>query len=276
MSLALLSKIFWVLVGLLFVTGLGILTLIVEYARTPAEDAGTAATPAAPARTTTSALSRATTILNSRMDDEFQSTVRVRTGSGSFATLSEPVLPPPARREPTPSQESRGGRGGQLSNPGALRPSQDMRPSPAPGPGAPRANKSGTNLVINLPASSHGLGPITGRLEVIYGNFSPNDPRELEVRGARLLNAESRMSFSKAVSDAPNHVQLNHYTVSPTLQAEIVVSNGRMSLINQVPSDEADRYQTRINGTPLDSGEEQSLAPGDIISMGIFRLKVIA
>ena len=132
----------------------------------------------------------------------------------------------------------------------------------------------GTNIVVNLPTSRVAGSRTLGRLEVIYGNFSPTDPREIELFTDAGPSGETRFTFSKSARDSVFHIQLNHYTVSPVVHSEIVLQNGRCTLVNLVPDDEADRYQTRINGTPLETREDHVLSPGDIVSMGIFRLKM--
>src|SRR5262249_15532115 len=120
-----------------------------------------------------------------------------------------------------------------------------------------------------------GFATLPGKLEVIYGNFSPNDPREIPLFWPQNDNSAPRFVFSKSPGGGVGHIQLNHYTITPTVQADLVYEGGKHTLGNMVAGDEMDRYQIRVNGVPMGLGERVTLHSGDIISMGIYRLKLI-
>jgi hypothetical protein len=133
----------------------------------------------------------------------------------------------------------------------------------------------GVNIVLHQPASPRSFTLLPGKLEVIYGNFSPSDPREINLFWPVGDRSVPRFVFSKTAGDGVGHIQLNHYTIIPSEQADLVFENGRHVLGNLVDGDELDRYQIRVNGVPMGLGERITLHSGDIISMGIYRLKLI-
>jgi len=132
----------------------------------------------------------------------------------------------------------------------------------------------GSNIVLNQPQSQVGYIQIPGRLDIIYGNFSPTDPREIQFLWPANDNYPPVYAFSKAPGEGVGHIQLNHYTIASGIQAELKFAEGKHVLVNMIEPDDMERYQTRVNGIPLGPGESSTLAPGDIISMGIYRLKL--
>lgn len=133
---------------------------------------------------------------------------------------------------------------------------------------------SGVNIVLQQPLNPRAYVALPGKLEVVYGNFSPQDPREIPLLWAAGDNATPRFVFSKAPGDTIGHIQLNHYTITSGAQADLSFENGRHTLGNLVAGEEMDRYQIRVNGVPMGLGERLVLHSGDIISMGIYRLKL--
>jgi hypothetical protein len=137
-----------------------------------------------------------------------------------------------------------------------------------------RLQATGSNIVLNLPVNPEAYDTVPGKLEVIYGNFSPTDPREILFFVPKDHDGPRHWTFSKTAGEGVFHVQLNHYTVTPQVQADLAYEEGGHILTNTVPDEEMERYQTRINGIPMDVGARHALASGDIISMGIYRLKL--
>lgn len=130
------------------------------------------------------------------------------------------------------------------------------------------------NIILQQPLEPKAFQTLPGRLEVVYGNFSPRDPREIPLLWAVGDNATPRFVFSKSAGHTVGHIQLNHYTITSGVQADLTYESGRHTLTNMVAGDEMDRYQIRVNGVPMGLGERLVLHSGDIISMGIYRLKL--
>lgn len=140
--------------------------------------------------------------------------------------------------------------------------------------GESKFEPSGVNIVLQQPINPRAFVALPGRLEVVYGNFSPQDPREIPLLWPVGDNTSPRYVFSKSPGDTIGHIQLNHYTITSGAQADLTFENGRHTLGNLVSGDEMDRYQIRVNGVPMGLGERLVLHSGDIISMGIYRLKL--
>ncbi|MHB2017769.1 MAG: hypothetical protein ACYCW6_12545, partial [Candidatus Xenobia bacterium] len=137
-------------------------------------------------------------------------------------------------------------------------------------------SRMGSNLVINVPAqpAQSGLQMLPPRLEVIYGNFSPTDPREIVLYENVERSGEVRFVFSSSPGDSIYHLQLNHFTVYPELHAEMIKQGEHdFVLHNRVPHGQEERFQTRVNGAVLNEGESRKLQSGDILSLGIYRLR---
>jgi hypothetical protein len=142
----------------------------------------------------------------------------------------------------------------------------------APHPPVPN-DKMGVNLILNVPRKQTGLAWGGPKFQVIYGNFAPTDPREV---GFQLSEAEVRpigLKFSRSAGDGLYHVQLNHYTVSPDVHAEIVLKNGSVYLANRVTKGAENRFEVRVNGVPVPPKDVRKINTGDMITLGIFRLK---
>lgn len=251
----LLARLLIPLVALLVLSAAGIAVLIVEHMREGREDApAPSRQPTAPPRAAAA----------SRGKSEPHDTVLVRNVGRDSApppprgrTATEPARPAPARPGPRPSMDA------PTVPVLPTRRSREMR-----------LQQIGSNILVNAPVDPGDYVQLPGRLEVIYGNFSPNDPREILLFRPPQEDGVPRYRFSKTAGDGVFHIQLNHYTVTPLVQAELTYVDGRHVLVNTVPEDEMDRYQTRINGVPMAVAESQPLSSGDIISMGIFRLKL--
>ena len=143
------------------------------------------------------------------------------------------------------------------------------RPSPPP-----PLQSVGSNIVVNQPLSQAGYVQLPGKIDIIYGNFSPTDPREIPFLWQAADNTPPRYTFSKSPGEGVSHIQLNHYTITSGTQAELRFLDGRPVLVNLIEPEDMERYQTRVNGIPLGPGESNQLSSGDIVSMGIYRLKL--
>lgn len=141
--------------------------------------------------------------------------------------------------------------------------------------GAPSLQAVGVNVVLHQPADRRGFNLLPGHLAIIYGNFSSDDPREIPFLWPSDEPATPRFAFSRSARPHVGHIQLNHYTVTQTEQAELRYYKGQHVLTNCTEEDEMDLYPVRVNGTPLALGERVTLDAGDIISIGIFRLKLV-
>ncbi len=197
--------------------------------------------------------------------------------SGDRSISAKPTRPIPAQNGAPP-------RG---FNEAETRPSlEGSRPAPLPTAAAPAAPPSGdlpgvtttrvgANVVVHVPAqpAQHGITVLPQRLEVIYGNFSPTDPKEISLYLCDRLQDPCHVLFSSAPGTSMWHVQLNHFSVFPDLHADIQYQNGRFLLTNKVRRGQEERFQTRVNGAVLMEGESRALTPGDIISLGIYRLR---
>ncbi|MHB2015703.1 MAG: hypothetical protein ACYCW6_02025 [Candidatus Xenobia bacterium] len=148
-------------------------------------------------------------------------------------------------------------------------------PEPAPPPQA-HCDKTGVNVILNVPRPSKptivGLGP---RFAVIYGNFAPTDPKEVTFMAAEGESRPVRMVFGRGAGDNVQHVQLNHYTVSPDVHAEMIMAGSEVMLVSKINKGAENRYEIRINGVPVAPKEVRRVATNDMITLGIFRLKWI-
>lgn len=258
---ALLGKLIIPLVGLLAVSGAGILVLIVEYMRE-----GRAAAPMPPVKAAPPPSPAPRRTLDPELNKS-QDTVPVRQRGARDSREMQAVKPPvPTPPPPRPERNE------------VLFTTNIMEPATIPVQNTRRAEGKpaavGSNIVVSLPTAPDDLVQLPGKLEVIYGNFSPNDPREILFFRPPEHDGPPCYKFSKTPGEGVFHVQMNHYTVTPLVQAELEFAEGRHVLVNTVPEEDMDRYQTRINGIPMAVGERHNLAAGDIISMGIFRLKL--
>lgn len=262
---SLLAKILIPLVVMLVVSAIGIAVLIVEYVKE-----SRAAADERPRQREEPPTRPVNIVPQSRAPEpaKEQDTLMVRTRGQSSSQTSQPrPIYPMGDGEATPRKR----------NEDLFRTRVDDTPTvPVMSPRGRegRLEPTGTNIVLNIPVSTDDYRTLPGKLEVIYGNFSPSDPREIFLFAPRDGDEIPCYTFSKTAGEGIFHVQLNHYTITPEAQAELTFVDGRHLLVNTVPTDEMDRYQTRINGIPMGVGESHTLAPGDIISMGIFRLKL--
>lgn len=143
----------------------------------------------------------------------------------------------------------------------------------APSPPKVQTDKAGVNLILNLPRKQGGLVPQGPRLQVIYGNFAPTDPKEIVFWVGEGEGRPIGLSFSRSAGEGIYHVQLNHYTVSPDVHAELVFKQGVVYLVSRVLKGSENRYEIRVNGVPMPPRDTRKLAPGDMVTLGIFRLK---
>jgi hypothetical protein len=152
-----------------------------------------------------------------------------------------------------------------------------MLPRPgAAGDAVTQVARTGANIVIHTPVQpqQQGITMLPHKLEVIYGNFSPSDPKEIPFFYSDRLPQPCRMLLTSAPGESVWHVQLNHFSIFPELHADIVCGrDGTCVLTNRVKRGQEERFQTRVNGAVLVEGENRTLAPGDIISLGIYRLR---
>lgn len=149
----------------------------------------------------------------------------------------------------------------------------DAGPPARPKQGERRYEAVGVNIVLQQPENPNTFKRL-GHLEVVYGNFSPRDPREIPLVWPAGDGSAPRFVFSKSPGETQSHIQLNHYTISSAEQAELRFDNGQHIFVSLVEGEDAERYQIRVNGVALDPHERVVLRSGDIISMGIYRLKL--
>jgi hypothetical protein len=132
----------------------------------------------------------------------------------------------------------------------------------------------GINIVLKLPVEVNDFAKLPVKLEVMYGNNSPKDPSEILLYWPANETGTPKYTFSKNPGETVGHIQLNHYTISPDVQAEMAIKAGKVTLRSRVKSEDTEKYQIAVNKVPLGPEQTTDLNAGDIISMGIYRLKL--